>query len=398
MRVTRRDSLGRIEVVRGDAAPSAGAIAARETPEGYLLIEGRINGCGVYEYEDSAGDRWGELRLPEHVGEPETVESWDGRVPTDDHPPVWLDATNTRLYQRGTITRPRFASDGFTYARILITDAETIGKIREGKSELSCGYGCELVAQSGALDGQRYDYVQTKIRGNHVAIVDKARGGPMCALIFDAAGHRMERQMTQDTDKKGPEAATGNAPPKKRDGMIVIGETEYEVPDEVAAEFEALMAKARESGSMQDAPPTQPADSLEVKRLRAQLERERGRTDVLEGQVRKITAAEESRELDSLRQRATAMTGKPVDLKLDADGVRKSVLASVNPALTLDGRSSVYLEAAFDQAESMIRRELAAGVLAVNSDSAGIGAAPVYSLDEAATKRAAKIAALKAGG
>jgi len=393
MRVTRRDSLGMIEVVRGDASP--GAIAAHETPEGYLLIEGRINGCGVYRYEDAAGDSWGELRLPEHVGAPATVDSWDGRVLTDDHPPKWLDATNTRAHQRGAVTRPAFdAAAGFTFARIVVTDAELIAKIRAGKCELSCGYDCLLVQSPGRHDGCDYDYIQTEIRGNHVAIVDRARGGPMCCLLFDAAGSRMERpSMTQTTDTKAPKAGTGNAPPKKRDGMIKIGEADYEVPDDVAAYVAELEAKVAGMGGGEDAKPEEmPMDSREIKRLRGELERERGRLEVLEQREAKRAAEERARALDALRERAEQIAGCKID-GADEAAVLRAAIVAVDKTAKLDGLSVERLHGRFDALESTARQALATSILTIVRSDAG----PTNSVDAAADRRAAKIAAARKG-
>src|SRR6185369_15200906 len=55
-----------------------------------------------------------------------------------------------------------------------------------GKRELSNGYQCDLVIEDGEVDGVAYQAVQRKIRGNHVAVVDKGRAGATCR-IGDAA-------------------------------------------------------------------------------------------------------------------------------------------------------------------------------------------------------------------
>jgi hypothetical protein len=399
MRVTRRDSLGPIEVVRGDAVPTAGAIAARETPEGYLLIEGRINGCGVYRYEDAHGDAWGELRLPEHVGAPATVDSWDGRVLTDDHPPAWLDAANTREYQRGTVTRPAFdAAAGFTFARILITDAELIGRVRAGKCELSCGYDCVLVQAPGHLDGQAYDYVQTDIRGNHVAIVDRARGGPMCALIFDAASSRGERpSMSKTTDTKAPKAGTGSAPPKRRDGTsIEIGGQLFEgLPEELVMAIEGMQAQLAEHESMMgDAKPEdRPMDSSEVSRLRSELDRSRGRLEVLEKLERERADAEKARELDSLRARAERVAGCKLDGADDLEVLRGAIKA-VDKSANVDGLSRDRLLGRFEALEQTGHRDQALSILTiVRSGEADRG----DSLSKAGERRRAKIEEMKKG-
>ena len=61
-------------------------------------------------------------------------------------------------------------------ADLYINDPALINEIRNGiKREVSCGYGCEYVP-----DGDSYK--QTKIRGNHVAVVPRGRAGHAVAI------------------------------------------------------------------------------------------------------------------------------------------------------------------------------------------------------------------------
>ena len=89
----RGDSVKRIDYAgtitfdeRNDAATCRGDLQAYRTPEGFIRCRGRINGIGVYEYEDQDGNRWGELRLPEHVFAQEVLDAWKLAPLTDDHP------------------------------------------------------------------------------------------------------------------------------------------------------------------------------------------------------------------------------------------------------------------------------------------------------------------------
>lgn len=50
-------------------------------------------------------------------------------------------------------------------------------KINAGKKELSLGYLCSYEERKGEFDGQKYDFVQTNLRGNHIALVEKGRMG-----------------------------------------------------------------------------------------------------------------------------------------------------------------------------------------------------------------------------
>ena len=51
-----------------------------------------------------------------------------------------------------------------------------IDAIERGEArDLSCGYRCTPIAQSGAFRGQRYDLVMTEIIGNHCSLVPSGR-------------------------------------------------------------------------------------------------------------------------------------------------------------------------------------------------------------------------------
>ena len=52
-----------------------------------------------------------------------------------------------------------------------------------GKVELSPGYRCVYEMTPGVFNGQRYDAIQRKIRGNHLALVDEGRTGPDVAVL-----------------------------------------------------------------------------------------------------------------------------------------------------------------------------------------------------------------------
>jgi hypothetical protein len=370
-RERRSDSLGPIVVCRGDEAPPPGAFAARETPEAYLEVEGRINGCGVYEYEDAQGNRWGELRLPEHVKA--AVPSWDSKALTDDHPPVWLDASNTSQYQRGTVSNPRFNdADEYTYARLLVTDAATIAKIRAGKCELSCGYSHEPQFSEGALNGQSYSVIQTGIYGNHVSVVDVARGGPLCSLIFDGVSRRR------------------SAPMKSKDGKIMIGEVEFDVPDEVAAEFEALHALLAEpKPDEEDKPPGEPekaADRKEMIRLRAKV-------DALTVQVERESKVREAGERTTLLEQARAALGP--DVKIDAKStaleIKRQVARAGYPELAskIDTGTADYVDGMFEASIASPRVDTGAVILGA-ARGAGNTDSNVLDLNKIAAEQRAK--------
>lgn len=61
---------------------------------------------------------------------------------------------------------------------LTVTDADAIAKIKTGEfRDLSAGYLCDVVMESGIFDGKSYDGRMKNIRGNHVALVREGRAG-----------------------------------------------------------------------------------------------------------------------------------------------------------------------------------------------------------------------------
>lgn len=375
--VSRCDFLGAIRYVPdGDEGAKIelelepSEFAARLTPEGYLKIEGAISGTGVYEYSDGE-QSWGELRTADEVFNPDSLKSFQMVPVTDDHPSAMVNADNIGQLQRGHLgSNVRKAQDGLhVLADMLITDPSLIKKIKEGKTQLSNGYEAIVVADAGVSeDGTPYSYRQTEIRGNHTAVVDQARGGPTCRLLFDAVGIPPE-----DKDMKV----------KIKDGKIMIGETEHEVPDEVAAAFEAMRNKVEEQGAelsklaaegdnkdemlMEEEVKSQ--DSVDILKLFGVQKADDPKTQVaqlLQTMQGKIDALEAS--LKTEREKSVSQIDARVQLVTKAreilgadtktDGVSdialmKAVVGSVMPALKSKvdaSKSTDYVRACYDAA------------------------------------------------
>lgn len=384
--VSRCDRIGPIRFVetKEDAeALDIDTFAARLTDQGYLRIEGRISGLGVYQYQDAEGNEWGELRLAEHVFAEDALESFQLVPLTDDHPEDMVDAESIGDVQRGHLGSNVRPNEEGTHvvADMLITAPELIKKIQGGKTELSCGYEAVVLDESGTTeDGVSYDAVQTEIRGNHLAVVDQARGGPTCRLLFDAVG--VTSAVRPDNREGGP-TETKTPTPKEttmlvkrnKDGKLMIGETEFEVPDAVAAAFEAMSqklegdAKAKdEEGEEQDAQ-AKDMEGEEAKDMEGEEEQDakdakdtqdsakvlarlQAKIDVLEGQL-----AQSSTKIDArvnLVTRAKEILGP--DTKTDGVGdiaLKKAVVGSVMPNLKAkvdSSKSADYVDAMYEAA------------------------------------------------
>jgi hypothetical protein len=103
------------------------------------------------------------------------------------HPPVLLDAENTKKFQVGySGSQVRF-NDGFVEVALVLTDKDAIDRVkRKDATEVSAGYSVDYDPTPGITpEGESYDGVQRNIRVNHIAIVPRGRAGPEVRLLMD---------------------------------------------------------------------------------------------------------------------------------------------------------------------------------------------------------------------
>ena len=158
---------------------------SRREPEGYLLcLNVPVARTGTQEYlpQELALPGGGEMiqvyRPEDEVFSPETIASFEGMPVTNDHPPDGVDVSNIRALQKGhahNVRRGSGEESDLLLADLIITDPELIDLVLSGKREISCGYTYELHEENG-------QFIQRKIRGNHVAVVDAGRAGPRVSI------------------------------------------------------------------------------------------------------------------------------------------------------------------------------------------------------------------------
>lgn len=199
------------------------------TPEGYLLCSDvRIARTGAMLYRPDEvpevrpapnGQMVVIMRDADVLFAPEAIASFSGKPVTNDHPPALLSETDTRKYQIGVLLNPR-RGEGvdteYLMADLLITDADTIALIvAKKKREVSPGYDAELEEVKPGLGRQ------TSILGNHLAIVDRGRGGSTCAIQDKETDMAKPRKMSlmdrlraafRDNDETAFESALADAP------------------------------------------------------------------------------------------------------------------------------------------------------------------------------------------
>jgi hypothetical protein len=158
---------------------------SRREPEGYLLcLNVPVARTGMQEYlpeELGLGSGPGFIQVyrpEEEVFAPETMASFEAVPVTNDHPRDGVDLDNIRRLQAGHAQNVRRGSGeeaDLLLADLVITDERLIEAILNGKREISCGYTYELAEENGR-------YIQRKIRGNHIAVVDAGRAGARVSI------------------------------------------------------------------------------------------------------------------------------------------------------------------------------------------------------------------------
>ena len=157
------------------------------TPEGFLICHDvpiARTGTQIYladevPIEAGAGGQVQVHRRENEVFRPETLASFEGKPVTIDHPDDWVTPENWKALAVGVVQNVRRGEgldQDLLIADLLITDAEAIELVRKGLRQVSCGYDADYVQET---PGNGY---QRNIVGNHVALVDRGRAGPRCAI------------------------------------------------------------------------------------------------------------------------------------------------------------------------------------------------------------------------
>ena len=158
-----------------------------ETPEGYLVCIGvPIARTGEMVYGEGETpletDDEGKIlidREEDEVFRPETIASFEGKPVTITHPTEFVDPKNWSRLCKGVLQNVRRGegeNKNDLIADLLITDQVAIGLVKNGLREVSCGYEAEYTQTD---EGRG---LQTKIIGNHLALVEQGRAGSAYAI------------------------------------------------------------------------------------------------------------------------------------------------------------------------------------------------------------------------
>lgn len=229
------------------------------TPEGFLICKDvPIARTGPQDYLarelmlDGDPERIVTVqRHPEDVFEEATLASFEGKPICDGHPPENVSPENYAAYTKGHVQNVRRDGD-YIVADLYINDANLANEVRNNvKREVSCGYLCNYVP-----DGSGYK--QTRIRGNHLAVVPKGRAGASVSIKDAAPEAEKGRKTIMNYWKTFLAAFAGaakDAEPEELDKMV----------ETTAAALDAEPVKTPDAEpAKEEAPEEKPVEDEEV--------------------------------------------------------------------------------------------------------------------------------------
>ncbi|MCK4820765.1 DUF2213 domain-containing protein [bacterium] len=321
------------------------------TDEGYLKGRAIATNVGVFPYLMEDGSVQYELRPPEEVFHPDSVQTLKGLVMTNDHPSVAVTAENSKELSVGFTGDVRQDQYHLSPA-ITVTDKQAVEDVQEGKKALSCGYTLNLEMTSGNWMGVHYDVIQRKIRYNHLAIVPKGRAGDAAKMKLDSMDSVGIQKIENIKDRRTSSM------------KITVDGITYEVEDanfvklyqDTAKELEVLKADAVTKSTELDKATTDLAE------LNAKADTLKDDNDKLKGEKETLEKADHSKEIaEAVKsridlERTAEKAG--VEIKEDSsnDDLKKAVILTVYPNTKekLDSCDSVYLHARYDGAMESI--------------------------------------------
>lgn len=153
----------------------------------------------------------------DELSKPETLKSFDGIPFIENHEMIGDGFTSAdERVPQGVLMNVR--PDGRTLVGDLKIFSDALKtSIENGKKELSLGYRCNYRIQPGEWNGIKYDVIQTDLRGNHIALVDKGRMGS-AVRVYDWAMDSLEIANPIQTKKQENESMDGNPNEPKNNG------------------------------------------------------------------------------------------------------------------------------------------------------------------------------------
>lgn len=333
--------------------------AVRRTGDGYLVADARVARTGIQEY---LGSELGRPDMPiVRVYRPEAevfaqdaMRSYAHRPVTIEHPGKMVDAATWKAVAAGQTGEDVVRDGECVRVPLVLMDAAAIKAYEAGKRELSMGYTAEIVFADGVTpDGQPYDAVQKQLRMNHLALVDRARGGAELRIG--------DGRTPGDTDPRAVNPTRNHTMSDTKTRTVMVDGLPVECTDAAAIAIGKLQQQLADAGTARAQLVSAHDTAIAAKDAQvATLEAERDdmKAKVLsDADIDKRVAARAD-----LITTAKAIHDADYTGKSETD-IRKAALAGKFGQTVVDGKSDAYVQARFDIAAEHVNADPVRGAL-----------------------------------
>ena len=354
-----------------------GEVKFTKDRNGRLVGRAVITTIGVYPYVKKDGTVEWELRHPDDVYDEASLRTLELLPLTNDHPTETVTQDNVKDLQVGHFGEFVLVDmmHGFITNKIVVSDANAIRDVENGKRALSMGYSTDTIDQAGVWNGIPYTRRQTNIRYNHGSMVDRGRAGDDATMKFDSYDgiQTTKKPPVIKTDNKNQDITVINTDVNTDEG-VTMGDKNLRTVKLDGVDYEAepaVITALTKANEKLDSMKNLPSEIETLKTDKAKVEGERDsfkeknvalqkdldssiKTDQLEGIFQKRQKLDEAGSLAKIEDFE----------KLDVKGKMEAVVLAVSPE-TKDVLASrkdsdtymVYLESRFDGAVETLKKD-----------------------------------------
>lgn len=342
------------------------SIPFKTNEDGFLEGMAPVTNVGIFTYKmktpDGKTQIIRELRPPEEVFDPESLQTLQMIPLTNGHPKNLVDMENIKKLQTG-FTGDTVRTDSYAVSvPMKFTDKQAIEDVKSGKLALSCGYTADLEFTPGTLLGVDYDAIQRNIRYNHIALVDRGRAGDLAKmeLRMDSYDAFMIKDDSSVTGKEKNKNKGDNMPDLKK---IILDGVEYEAEAKV---IEALNIAKKDIGNKDKEIETKQIEIDNLNKEKSKIEAER---DTHKDELDKVKKElEENKMSDEDIKKAVderlgiIQNAKNAELEVKDEmtntELKTATVLKLFPNAKLEDKNEDYIDARYDSAIELLNKEL----------------------------------------
>ncbi|MCX7997408.1 MAG: DUF2213 domain-containing protein [Leptospiraceae bacterium] len=289
----------------------------------YSAVLARV---GVLDYGDSK-----EYVSPEELFHPDTVQSFDGIPLVVEHPDSAVGSANYKEHTVGVVINPKVEGN-LLKGTLVVYDKDVMQKLDSKEIEqVSIARFCELEPKTGFVNDLKYDYVQRKIRGNHVALTKNGRAGSSVKVLskLDSKGEFMKYRADDGKDYEIPEAVNQDLQNLK----TKIKELEELLNKEKQnkANLEKEMKESKKAEEKEEIQKQIAELENQIKLIRAESEAWKKKYEELEKKIPEIVETKANEKAEVIEQ-AKALLGDSIDYaKLNVEQIKDELIARFLP-------------------------------------------------------------------